>query len=855
MSWEAFAWVHGGSGSVDSDGDGVLEPTDPYPQYTAVRSLRLTLEDQGKLAPARLAPYRGPVGVVQGTITRSDTGEPVKYATVYTDGYEFGGPSLSDGMYVVSDVPVGTYTLGVEKVGYQPTSTQITVTENQTTEANFSLVYTGKVSNGIYFVDNSAGSGSCPGCDLFDGFLGQTFRTPPDVGFIKFVAAKPNVGDLYLRFTIIDGDNPDGPIVGEIISYYLEPAFGSEMIGGEAESDGIPVEPDHTYFLKIERTDGQGLYCYASNADPYPDGIAWVGNTPRPDWDLYGTIRGLTVAVVTATGSVAGTVKDTGNNPIANATVTASPGGHSVTSNANGQYNIPGVPVGTYSVTASRSGYSSQTHTGVQVLEDQTTTVNFTLQQGPTTGTITGWVKDTSNNPLSGATVETTTGGYSTTTDGTGDYTLSNVIAGTYTVRASKSGYLTEQQPAVVVTAGQTTTVNFNLAPQEPFSGILNGDFEGGFYNDPDGDHRSGNNWHRFASSGFSKSGGDYGVYHSSHWSQAIWESSWIAGVFQQASNATVGGTYTGRVWARGADITFWIGIDPAGSTDAASANVVWSSAAAPGDAWTQISVEVTAEASTMTLFIKAQNAIAANRNAFVDDAELEETYVPPPPAGPADFDQDGDVDTDDYATLEACYTGPNGTIPPDPPNCDRCDLDRDNDVDLVDFETLQTYIGAAEPPSPSPGVVSLTLEPTGTTQVPLAGGSVPLHIVCTVSDGDNNGLGLLACDILTDTGVTQPNDGASGTWAISGENGLSGDFVLVDPGFFDGVAVGDDLIQVGASQATYVAWFFNLGYGQASGIGANQELALGSVNVGPGDPATFTSQLGYCKASVITAA
>ncbi len=300
VSWRAFAWVDGG-GSTDSNGDGILEPTAAWPQYHDVRAWRINAEAQGNLAPARLSPYRGDVGSIRGMIRRADTGDPVKHANVYTDGYEFGGPSLFDGRYDVLEVPVGTYTLTVDKNGYQSASRQITVTKNAVTIADFDLVYEGKVPKGFYFVDCGAPGipcmGSCPGCSLFATFHGQTFVTPPDVGFIKYAAAKPNVGGITLRFTVIEGDNPNGPVVGSFDGYYLEPAFGNEMIGGEAPGDGIPVEPDTTYFLKVQRTDGQGFYVYASNTNPYSGGIRWVGNTPNAAWDMYGVIRGNTVAI------------------------------------------------------------------------------------------------------------------------------------------------------------------------------------------------------------------------------------------------------------------------------------------------------------------------------------------------------------------------------------------------------------------------------------------------------------------------------------------------------------------------------------------------------------------------------
>jgi len=83
------------------------------------------------------------------------------------------------------------------------------------------------------------------------------------------------------------------------------------------------------------------------------------------------------------------------------------------------------------------------------------------LSCGPGAGSISGTVKDTAGNALSGATVKA--GGVQATTGTNGTYKLENVPAGAQTVTASKEGYITKTQQ-VTVTAGQeTTNVNFAL--------------------------------------------------------------------------------------------------------------------------------------------------------------------------------------------------------------------------------------------------------------------------------------------------------------------------------------------------------------------------------------------------------
>ena len=68
-----------------------------------------------------------------------------------------------------------------------------------------------------------------------------------------------------------------------------------------------------------------------------------------------------------------------------------------------------------------------------------------------------------------------------------------------------------------------------------------------------------------------------------------------------------------------------------------------------------------------------------------------------PATSQPFDFDADGDVDAEDFAHFEACFTGP-----PAPPTsgCLKADVDRDGHVDQADFFWFQRCLSGAGVPA-----------------------------------------------------------------------------------------------------------------------------------------------------------
>src|SRR5690606_6656861 len=82
----------------------------------------------------------------------------------------------------------------------------------------------------------------------------------------------------------------------------------------------------------------------------------------------------------------------------------------------------------------------------------------------PAPGTVDGTVTAADDGaPIAGVTVTLQPGSHSAITDGTGDYTITDVPPATYTATATASGWEPGGRTDVVVTSGTTTQVDFAL--------------------------------------------------------------------------------------------------------------------------------------------------------------------------------------------------------------------------------------------------------------------------------------------------------------------------------------------------------------------------------------------------------
>lgn len=170
-------------------------------------------------------------------------------------------------------------------------------------------------------------------------------------------------------------------------------------------------------------------------------------------------------------GMIGGTVRDAKMAPIAGVTVTTVPASTSATSDAAGAFTLTDVPVGIYSVVASKSGWTSSSLAGVGVVAGVMTNVQLTLAvDSSLPGTISGTVTDAradgnrgiAAGPIAGAVVTVAGQTATATTDASGNFTVSGVVPGPVFVQVASpdpSKYLpTETRNAVFVAPGGAVT-------------------------------------------------------------------------------------------------------------------------------------------------------------------------------------------------------------------------------------------------------------------------------------------------------------------------------------------------------------------------------------------------------------
>ncbi len=296
-----------------------------------------------------------------------------------------------------------------------------------------------------------------------------------------FTMTKLPPGAISGKVTELDGTTP---IVGAMITAKI---VADESGNPIVLPPGIPstytttTKGDGTY-----RLEGLPNATYEVTASaPRHTSVTKTGIVVRPGQET----TGVDFQLPGEPGTIAGQVVDAQTNQgIAGALVEVISGTTTIasaTTDAQGNFTIPNIPVGVYTVQATAPNYKPASVTGVQVQTAATTRVTLALSMAQP-GSISGRVTRADGTPVGGVTVEvvqpatgevvargvtdaqfTVVGGYSR------NYLIPNVPLGTYTVRVKAPGYTptpTERTGVVVQEATETQNINFVLRAQYTFA-------------------------------------------------------------------------------------------------------------------------------------------------------------------------------------------------------------------------------------------------------------------------------------------------------------------------------------------------------------------------------------------------
>ena len=160
------------------------------------------------------------------------------------------------------------------------------------------------------------------------------------------------------------------------------------------------------------------------------------------------------------TYAISGRAKDASNNGIPGVTISDG-AGHTATTDSSGSYTLGGLTPGMHTLTPHKSGYLFYPFSAQTDVPPSKTGLDFTGTA--LTYSVAGRVTTSNGNPISGVTISDDRG-HSATSDAYGNYSLTGLAAGTYTLTPQKNSYTFSQAYRSVTVPPDVTGQNFVVA-------------------------------------------------------------------------------------------------------------------------------------------------------------------------------------------------------------------------------------------------------------------------------------------------------------------------------------------------------------------------------------------------------
>ncbi len=471
-------------------------------------SLLITIILVGVISGVSIASFYSPLNNETSQIVNAATSVPVPGAYVSASGGTFGnGSAIADdqGRYnITSFLDSGSYTVTASAPGFiDQQVNNIAVSDGaQTSNINIVLDISGGLSGNItdaatgqpvqnVLVNVESSNGLSTANATTDVSGGWKIIQNLQTGTYNITVQHFSSAMGYITATKTGISVTAGSMTGnQNFALVKSGAITGTVIDSVSHAllQGIAIEASYSNgtYAAAAITDSKGQYDL--NYD-LPNGTYSMTEL-IPSGYLPNTLSNISVTTGQATtqnialdrsGVIAGTVTDTATGqPISGATVIATSSNGSLsfaTTDSSGNYILnTNLSNGSYVVQASY-GSSFGGNQNVDVIAGQVTlNIDFQLTVAPSgaiSGRITNSTRSVSNAYV---TAQGTGGSNSSLTDSNGYYVITGLAAGSYAVSVKASGYVSQQQSGVSVTANHVTqNINFVLAtaPSGSISGQI----------------------------------------------------------------------------------------------------------------------------------------------------------------------------------------------------------------------------------------------------------------------------------------------------------------------------------------------------------------------------------------------
>jgi hypothetical protein len=452
-----------------------------YQNYSVTINVGIQSSANFALTPSTAA------GSVTGHVISSPTGTALSGVTVRYSG----GSAITDsaGAFAFSAVPGGTYDFTAQLGGWVSVTTRINVQPAIASILNLRMATGAKLSGRV---TNSSGSPLAGATvNIHGGVLPTNTSVQTDssgnydsgwiaVGSYQAVATASGYAFSAASVTLATGaTTTQNFLLSPGPDFTLGASPNSQTVtAGQATTYNIQVTPVQGFTATVGLSAAglpqggtAGFNPAAMNAGSSTLSVGTAASTPPGTYTITITGNGgglqhstqVNLVVIPSTGTAAGRVTRTADGVGISGAKVASSSASTLT-DANGNFTLANLPVGSVLLTASANGFSSLGKT-VTIASGQTTNVSFALAAN---GSINGRITNASTGAALSAVTLTFNFG-STTSDANGYYTFNSVPAGTYTVTAEKTGWISAS--TTVTVAATAVTANIRMATGGKISG------------------------------------------------------------------------------------------------------------------------------------------------------------------------------------------------------------------------------------------------------------------------------------------------------------------------------------------------------------------------------------------------